>query len=278
MKCLNITVLYNDSIPSKIYLAFLYKNGFYPRKIIYLNFKTSKKYNITKFFLGKRFSDKIRESRKKKYLDVELSNLLLQPFNLKYSDLDKDIAGFSQEYCEISVSSLSDKNLIDYLTNETNKTFLFTGGGILKKELLSIKDTKFIHIHPGVVPDIKGSDGLFWSYLLRGKIGYSCFYMNEGIDTGDILHIDEYKLHKYKNTKFSKYKKQVLYRYLLDYYDPCFRAQTFVNLINKSLTNSKELNELSYEKQDSTVGRTYFLMHEKLRDIVLEKMIKEMSA
>jgi len=276
MKYLDLTVLFHDSMPSRIYLSILYQNGYCPKKIIYLKFRRGTKYNIAKNIIGERLLNKIIEKRKSKFIDINFANIFLEKFNLSYELLNKDIKAYSKEYVEVDVNNLQDQNLIDYLSNEETKTFLFTGGGILRKELLSIKDSKFIHIHPGIVPDVKGADGLFWSYLLRGKAGYSCFYMNEGIDTGDILQKDEYQLHKFKNIDLDKYKKEELYKYMLHYYDPCFRAQTLVNLIKKSEQSNQELNQLNYEVQNPEDGITYFFMHKKLRDFTLDKMVKEM--
>jgi folate-dependent phosphoribosylglycinamide formyltransferase PurN len=276
MKYLDLTVLFHDSMPSRIYLSILHQNGYCPKKIIYLKFRRGAKYNLAKKIIGERLLNKIIEKRKSKFIDTNFANIFLEKFNLSYDLLNKDIKVYSKEYVELAVSNLQDENLISYLKNEENKTFLFTGGGILRQEILSIKDSKFIHIHPGIVPDVKGSNGLFWSYLLRGKAGYSCFYMNEGIDTGDILQKDEYQLHKFKYIDLSKYKNEEIYRYMLHYYDPCFRAQTLVNLIKTSERSNQKLNQLNYEVQNPDEGRTYFLMHKKLRDFTLDKMIKEM--
>ena len=124
----------------------------------------------------------------------------------------KDISTYHGIFETLDITNLEDEKLIKYIQTEQDKTFLFTGGGILKEKLLSIKDTKFIHIHPGVVPDVKGADGIFWSYLLKNKVGYSCFYMNSGIDTGDIVQINEYKLHKFNNVDFTKFDDDKLYR------------------------------------------------------------------
>ncbi len=275
MKCLNITVLFYESIPARIYLALLHKNGYYPKKIVYFKFNRSKKYTFFKAILGEKILNYLLERKHSKNIDTRLANLFLQKFALNYDDLMKDISTYHGIFETLDITNLEDEKLIKYIQTEQDKTFLFTGGGILKERLLSIKDTKFIHIHPGVVPDVKGADGMFWSYLLKNKVGYSCFYMNSGIDTGDIVQINEYKLHKFNNVDFTKFDDDKLYKYLLQYYDPCFRVQTLVNLIEKS---DNDLSKFSYEKQNPKDGRTYFFMHEKLRNFTIGKMIKEMNA
>lgn len=274
---LDLTVLYHESIPSRIYLAMLRKSGFIPKKIIHLKFCRGRKYKLIKKIIGENFANKILKYKNKEKEDEKIANMFLETFDLSYNSLEFDIQEYTKNYETIEIQSLDDINLIKILKIQTCKTFLFTGGGILKKKILSIENSKFIHIHPGVVPDIKGANGLFWSYLLRGKSGYSCFYMNDGIDTGDILHIDEYDIHKYTKKILIKYTKEKIYKCLLAYYDPLLRANTLLNLINKSIKDNKQLNDLEFIKQNSENGRTYFVMHNKLRDFTIDKMIKEMS-
>lgn len=276
MTFLDLTVLYHDSMPSRIYLAMLKKSGFVPKKIIHLKFCRGKKYNLIKKIIGENFANKILKYKNKEKEDKKIANMFLEIFGLSYNSIEFDIQGYTKYYELIEIQSLDDINLINNLKIQTCKTFLFTGGGILKKKILSIENSKFIHIHPGVVPDIKGANGLFWSYLLRGKSGYSCFYMNDGIDTGDILHIDEYNIHKYTKDILIKYTKEEIYKYLLSYYDPLLRANTLLNLIDESIKNNKQLNNLEFRKQDPKNGRTYFVMHNKLRDFTISRMIKEM--
>jgi methionyl-tRNA formyltransferase len=74
---------------------------------------------------------------------------------------------------------------------------LYTSGGRVPGDLLSTSPSRMIHIHPGVVPYVRGSDCLFWSVLTRGRPGMSCFYMNAGIDTGDIIHTREFDAPSY---------------------------------------------------------------------------------
>lgn len=177
----------------------------------------------------------------------------------------------------ISVNGLNDASLAQYLRSSREKTILFTGGGLLKEPLLSLDGIRFIHIHPGIVPEVKGADGLFWSLLLKGKAGYSAFYMNPGIDTGDIIVQQEYKV-DLSGLGLENYGNDEVYRALLDFYDPCFRIMTFIHLLNsifdkKQLIDDNEnldLRSIPSKAQDPTEGRTYFFMHRQLRNFVID--------
>ena len=50
-----------------------------------------------------------------------------------------------------------------------------------------VEHLKFLHIHPGFLPNIRGADCALWSSLLTGHTSATCFYMSPGIDTGDII-------------------------------------------------------------------------------------------
>ena len=283
MRHLDLTIIYNESIESRIYLYFLKKNGYLPNKVIHIKLPKYKgrKYNIIKNVIGESLSSflfsKIKKNKNSK-INRRLANEFLNRYGLSYQDLEFNIETYTHEYLIFYANDINDNKLVKLLENEFCKTFLFTGGGILKKEILSIKDSKFIHIHPGVVPYVKGSNGIFWSYLIRGKSGYSCFYMNEGIDTGDILYTQEYEIDKFNKGIIEKYSIDEMYYHILKFYDPILRAITLIKLIDKSLIENKKLNQLDYKKQNPEEGRTYFRMHKTLLKFTIEKMRKEMGA
>jgi hypothetical protein len=291
MKDINITVLFVESIPSRVYIAMLLKHGLRPNKIIYLNVEpASRIFKVAKTVLGSSFVSylykklkrvknyysgmevgKEGSSAKFNYEVENLSKKLIQDFDLDYSSLQFKLQDLVPEVENVTVSGLDDLRLISLLDRQVNKTFLFTGGGMLKPQTLSLKGACFIHIHPGIVPEIKGADGFFWSYLLHGKPGYSVFYMNQGVDTGDVLCKKEYQFN-YDTQKLGDYSHDVIYKSILQVYDPAFRILTFIDLIKGLDEGVDDLSMLSYEKQDSDEGRTYFYMHKTLRDFVINKL------
>ena len=63
---------------------------------------------------------------------------------------------------------------------------IFSGGGILKKEILELS-TKFVHFHPGIVPNYRGSTCFYYSILNDDECGVTAFIMEEGLDVGDVI-------------------------------------------------------------------------------------------
>ena len=261
----------------------LEKNGYLPKKIIHIDVEPkSKLYYLLRSVIGTKLAKYILElyRRIRENLGVpnkSLANKMLKEFSLSTRDFKFNLNKHpTTQYERVSVFGLDDKKLIDKLENEYIKTFLFTGGGILKSNLLSIKDAKFFHIHPGIVPEVKGSDGFFWSLLLRNRPGYSVFYMNPGIDTGDVVHQKEFDFLCSEWLPLEGANTD-LYHLILSYYDPTLRILTFIEMLENNFRNdnSLELNNLHFTRQNPDDGRTYFFMHEKLRRFVIDNMIRE---
>ncbi len=280
---LDLTVLLFDSLTARIYLAMLEKYGYKPSKIILLHKSRDSvgwKHSLVQRALGKKYAARVSSIYTKLYqyklFDIFSKNILSKQ-GLSIRDINNCLKKYKpSDIAELTVKNLDDDTLIAYIEKNVHGPILFTGGGILKNKILSIPTVKFIHIHPGIVPDIRGADCLFWSYLLNGKAGYSVFYMNEGIDTGDILHKKEFDI-KLKNMNANNQSN--LYKSILSYYDPCLRIKTFIEILDKQAKMSKnndstiDLMNLPFEKQDSSHGRMYFFMHKELRDFVISKLI-----
>ena len=122
----------------------------------------------------------------------------------------KKLSNFSDNIEKISFKSFHDEKIKDYFKNLNNEIFLFSGGGILPKNIVKNKNIKFIHIHPGYLPKIRGADGFFWSSLIYGKPSSSCFYMDSGIDTGNIISAYWYNQFKIIK-KIKNFNKQFIY-------------------------------------------------------------------
>lgn len=289
MKKIDLTVLFWDTVPARIYLALLNKHGYKPSKIIYLDIeKKSKKYNTIKRIFGHSVADymyKLYTRSKAKPLG-SLAKGLLALNDLTKNDLDNCLDIYKNgEFHKVAVENLDDEKLISHIQSNNVTTILFTGGGILNEKLLNIPTAKFIHIHPGIVPDIRGADCFFWSYLLRGKAGYSAFYMNAGIDTGDVLIQREFEV-DFEKVDILEYGNDAIYTAILTYHDPCLRIKTFIDLLNlhyktESLEPNPDktinLSKLQNEKQSTIQGRMYFFMHKDLRDFVINKLKKHES-
>jgi hypothetical protein len=289
IKTINIIVLYNGSILSKIYLSLLLKNNYKPKKILVINYAPSgRKYHLISKYFGK-FSAKLllniylKFKNKLSIRNKHISEKLLNIFKLSHEDLCDKKFLISDYYDEIELTNVDDPLLSEYLKKQSIKTVLYTGGWILKKNILENSSCKFIHIHPGILPEVKGADCFLWSYLLEGRLGYSCLYMNEEIDAGEILHKKNYEFQVEANI-FKNIDNEIIYKLIIQYYDPCLRILTFIDFLNNKNTNALEnlnvsdnnvdiLQFLNPLIQNHEHGRTYYFMHPKLRRKVIKSML-----
>ena len=69
---------------------------------------------------------------------------------------------------------------------------VFTGGNILRKQLLAVPRLGVLNVHLGLLPEIRGMSSPEWSLLTRFPVGITFHYMDAGIDTGPILRRYEF--------------------------------------------------------------------------------------
>jgi methionyl-tRNA formyltransferase len=86
------------------------------------------------------------------------------------------------------VYSTLDKVTVDYVL-ENNFSFLISYGYrfILKKEILDLFPNRAINLHISYLPYNRGADPNFWSFIDGTPKGVTIHYLDEGVDTGDII-------------------------------------------------------------------------------------------
>lgn len=204
---------------------------------------------------------------------VKEIKLLCEPAE---SMIDEMVGRFRYEHYankaeRVLVSGLSDPTLSDTLSRMGSGTVLFTGGGILRSNLLKLPGFRFLHVHPGYLPYIRGADGVLWSLLVRGRLGMSAFYMSSEIDTGDLIAAEEYAPVSFDISGKSRPDDESLYRAIFSFFDPVLRAEF---LVSRVLTKGYDLSSSSSVAQDVSKGITYHFMSPKLRHKALSLLFK----
>ena len=162
------------------------------------------------------------------------------------------------EVTKVYIRTLKDPILLDRIKHSIHPTFIYTGGGIVPSEVLSLPGIRFIHTHPGHLPHVRGADGLLWSTLVRGRPGASCFFLDEGIDTGPIIAAEDYPAITFQIPGgMLRPDDKTLYRAVFSYYDPILRAEALIKTLNQSI----DLPKLPGKNQDHSLGVTYHFMH-----------------
>lgn len=275
-----------DAASTRAYLAYLSRAGYRPRKLIFLEYYGGfrKLRNLHKI-IGHRAAGRVVTQIKN-----TLAARRVDPQNRHYSqqiqaNLPLQIDYFGrfefQHHAEsierITIRDLADPRLVEHLAKDSCRAFLYACSGLVPAPLLQHQDIRIIHTHPGIVPDVKGADGLLWSLAVRGAPGASCFYMSPGIDTGEIIATREFPSPLFKLPSSLK-NSPTLYKLLLPAFDRYMRADLFVDVVRHAVESDEHLANLSSEPQDPMQGRTYFFMHEALRNRILDSMVHWVNA
>ena len=77
---------------------------------------------------------------------------------------------------------------------------------IIDKVVIGIPKKGVINFHPGFLPYNRGKDPNFWSLLTETPFGVTIHYMNEGIDSGDIITQESIEV-SWEDTGQSLYNK-----------------------------------------------------------------------
>ncbi len=294
MKIIPLTVLAYEGPMARAYLARLHEVGLKPAHIIelVLDHHPATKRPFPRWLPAKlrlAFCERIQQNSllywPKKllseypWLTTSLTEALM-PF---YRDIAQTLHAISnpapfETYADsvetILIGSFKDDALMRALSNLSHKAVLFTGGGIMPRQLFEIPGVHYFHVHPAHLPQIRGADGLFWSILVRGTPGVSCFYMNAGLDTGNLIAVEDLPTPIFRLPKnIIRPDDQALYRILFSYYDPLVRADIFARILQKIPDISdKTLASIPSFNQNQENGVTYHFMHPRLKAEVLKKL------
>lgn len=76
--------------------------------------------------------------------------------------------------------------LVDAVRSADVDLVVFTGGGILREKTLRAAPA-WLHVHPGRLPDRRGSTCIHYGLLLDGVVEASAMLMRAGLDEGPVL-------------------------------------------------------------------------------------------
>ena len=161
---MSLGIILTPDSRSKAYIQKILKNDIKLDLVIFMN-DSRTEYS---------FSDELIEQSKNHGFDISKSVLdTLKENNIVFK--------------EFPFVDINNTKLIEEIKSSSIDYMIYSGGGILKNEILSL-ETKFIHLHPGIVPSYRGSTCFYYSILKEGRSGVTAFIMDQNLDTGDILH------------------------------------------------------------------------------------------
>jgi len=219
----NLGMIVQDKLRSRAYLQSLLEAGFKPEKVLILEQKEARNDALEKPIKNNKF-----------FRDTEKVQETCQRVRIPYE--------------VIAAGDFNMPQVVEALQKEKGKYYVFSGSGILQEEILST-GKKLIHVHPGIVPQYRGSTCFLYSLLAEGKCGATAFFMDAGIDTGKVILQREF-LPPDEETDIDRV------------YDNYIRAQVLVEVVTKLV---KEGTLEGREQKEE--GETYYVIHPVLRVI-----------
>lgn len=262
MRTINLTMIADRSCStSRTYLEYLRKAGLKPKRLWLVDFGTCS-------FLRRLMP--ISQRMPAPYLseNADYRNLCMaiqKEAGLEAIDYFAawDGEDYAEEVTRFRAKDFDDAKLQARMKRHTDTAFLYTNGGIVPAAILNAEGIRVLHIHPGIVPDVRGSDCLLWSTKIRQKIGVSCFYMSAGIDEGDLIAQQEWAMPELPSlaAHLNPSGEDSAYRALLFVVDPHYRAQLLIQAIGES----NDVRALPSRPQPGPDRPAHLWLHPRLR-------------
>lgn len=161
--------------------------------------------------------------------------------------------GIPLQYCR----DLNDAEVVETLRRLSPDLVVFTGGGLIRKEVLASAGAGVVNCHMGMLPKYRGMDVVEWP-ILEGDlehIGMTVHFMDEGVDTGDILR-----------TRKVDFAAGDTIKQIRDRFEPLMCREIVSVCVDFLAGNVKR------QPQKKSAGRQYFVMHPRLIDLAGDKL------
>jgi len=89
----------------------------------------------------------------------------------------------------LEVRDINDQSCKEFLAGHRPDMIAVCGTTVLKPEVFNLSSKGTINIHVGITPEYRSADPIFWA-LYNGepdKVGVTIHFVDQGIDTGDII-------------------------------------------------------------------------------------------
>lgn len=157
------------------------------------------------------------------------------------------------------VDDINSKYVESLFRDYNTDLVVFTGGGMIRENILNNSGAGVINCHMGILPMYRGMDVVEWPLLYNdfNNIGVTLHFMAKGVDTGDILKITNLELRSNDTIKNLRIR-----------FEPVM-ARELVNVVKDFLDG-----KISPQKQNIEDGKQFFIMHNDLINIAESNLNK----
>ena len=235
---MQFSMLLSNTNRSRAYLQGLIQAGFMPKFVVYMDEGSSV------------LVEQVNDNRPTFKQTLQKFRVEIPEFMLGFDQKEpiiRTLAHHQIPYQVVCSSQVNDPKVVEAISLSPTSDIVFSGPGgqILQSNILN-QGKKFLHVHPGWLPDYRGSTVLYYSMLCENAIAASVIYFSEGIDKGPIL--------------FQKKYTAVSPHHDVDYMlDPIIRVATLIDFFKSKCVVQIE--------QTSDLGHTFYIIHPILKHL-----------
>ncbi len=195
--------------------------------------------------------------RKRAYSSKECETIvdLLRAENIHQKTVDEFHGRYNIPviYC----NSLNDPLVVEKLREADPDLVVSTGGGLIRKDALENSGAGILNCHMGLLPEYRGMDVVEWPILedKPRQIGITVHFMDQGVDTGDILRVTKLALEPGEDIKM-----------LRDRFGPFMCRQMVATCVDYLA------GTLERKPQTPEEGKQFYIMHRRLIRIAESKL------
>lgn len=272
----NLGLIVSDNPISRAYINLFIKEKIFFDKIIYLMpncFFFKKIFALKNFYKNNYFALKFLKQAKYEKIINQIENYFKVEKGFcnemyRFSNLFE----ISKEIVFANDSSINSISNLNILKSFKETIFLNTGNEILK-DVFSLKH-KFIHIHPGYLPLVKGADGTLWHIKNHEFLGVTSFFMTQKIDEGYIISREKFSLPNFEKGNLKNIDIKTLYRFWFSFFDPLLRSIHLKKILKENLNFEKIKKDNQFTNHNQTKGNYYSFMKNSDIELVFKKIFK----
>jgi folate-dependent phosphoribosylglycinamide formyltransferase PurN len=159
----------------------------------------------------------------------------------------------------VTIRDLNDPGAEAALATAQPDLIAFTGGGLVRENILCLPRLGVLNCHSGILPRYRGMDVLEWPLLeaedARADMGLTLHLMDRGVDTGPILLQSRAELHPGDTLAVIRTRLE----------------PAMVSLMLNGIRGLRD-GSLNPIPQAPEAGRQYFVMHPRLKAAAAERL------
>jgi len=185
--------------PGNIYLANRLSKEFYVAGMVILKEEAKSKKQVMKFWARrvKRYGF-LKALNRYLYLKTRRLNEASKSVEKAFFWADKEVPRYEFQTDVLETTEINSDEVASFIKARSPDVIAVCGSKVIKPEIFRLALKGTINIHCGITPDYRSAHPLEWALYNRdfGKIGVTAHFVDEGVDTGDIIYQKIVKVEK----------------------------------------------------------------------------------